>query len=407
MRILYERENLMKENYNRTLYACFIGYVVQAIVNNFVPLLFLTFQKTYGIPLTKITMLVTINFGLQLTVDMISPRFIDKIGYRASMIIAHVSAAIGLAALTVLPECFSDPFHGILLAVMFYAIGGGLLEVLVSPIVEACPTENKEKAMSLLHSFYCWGHVGVVLLSTIFFRFFGIENWKVMAIIWAFVPALNIILLSKAPITHILDEGEQGLTLKELFCMKLFWVLMLLMLCAGACEQSVSQWASTLAEKGLGVSKTIGDLAGPMLFAILMGLSRLFYGKYGEKIDLEKFMIFSGILCAISYLLIALVPFPIVGFLGCGLCGISVGILWPGTFSIGAAEVRNGGTLMFALFALAGDLGCGGGPTLVGMVSGMMDDNLKAGILAALIFPALLLMGIFWNRRVRKESGSL
>ena len=397
----------MKENYNRTLYACFIGYVVQAIVNNFVPLLFLTFQKTYGIPLTKITMLVTINFGLQLTVDMISPRFIDKIGYRASMIIAHVSAAIGLAALTVLPECFSDPFHGILLAVMFYAIGGGLLEVLVSPIVEACPTENKEKAMSLLHSFYCWGHVGVVLLSTIFFRFFGIENWKVMAIIWAFVPALNIILLSKAPITHILDEGEQGLTLKELFCMKLFWVLMLLMLCAGACEQSVSQWASTLAEKGLGVSKTIGDLAGPMLFAILMGLSRLFYGKYGEKIDLEKFMIFSGILCAISYLLIALVPFPIVGFLGCGLCGISVGILWPGTFSIGAAEVRNGGTLMFALFALAGDLGCGGGPTLVGMVSGMMDDNLKAGILAALIFPALLLMGIFWNRRVRKESGSL
>ncbi len=397
----------MKENYNRTLYTCFIGYVVQAIVNNFVPLLFLTFQKTYGIPLTKITMLVTINFGLQLTVDMISPRFIDKIGYRASMIIAHVSAAIGLAALTVLPECFSDPFHGILLAVMFYAIGGGLLEVLVSPVVEACPTENKEKAMSLLHSFYCWGHVGVVLLSTIFFRFFGIENWKVMAVIWAFVPALNIILLSKAPITHILDEGEQGLTLKELFCMKLFWVLMLLMLCAGACEQSVSQWASTLAEKGLGVSKTIGDLAGPMLFAILMGLSRLFYGKYGEKIDLEKFMIFSGILCAISYLLIALVPFPIVGFLGCGLCGISVGILWPGTFSIGAAEVRNGGTLMFALFALAGDLGCGGGPTLVGMVSGMMDDNLKAGILAALIFPALLLMGIFWNRRVRKESGSL
>ncbi len=394
----------MKDNYNRTLYACFVGYAVQAIVNNFVPLLFLTFQSTYDIPLTKITMLVTFNFGLQLIVDMISPKFIDKIGYKASIILAHIFATIGLASLTILPECFGDPFHGILLAVMLYAVGGGLLEVLVSPIVEACPTDNKEKAMSLLHSFYCWGHVGVVLLSTVFFQSFGIGNWKVMSLIWSLVPALNIILLSKAPITHILDEDEQGLTLKELFGMKIFWVLMLLMLCAGSCEQAVSQWASTLAEKGLGVSKTIGDLAGPMLFAILMGLSRLFYGKYGDKIDLEKFMVFSGILCGISYLLIGLVPFPIVGFIGCGICGISVGILWPGTFSIAAAAVKNGGTLMFALLALAGDLGCGGGPTLVGMVSGMMNDNLKAGILAALVFPILLLIGIFLNRRVRKTQ---
>ena len=397
----------MKENYNRTLYACFVGYVVQAIVNNFIPLLFLTFQGTYGIPLTKITMLVTFNFGLQLTVDMISPKFIDKIGYKASMILAHIFAAVGLASLTILPECFADPFHGILLAVMLYAVGGGLLEVLVSPIVEACPTDNKEKAMSLLHSFYCWGHVGVVLLSTLFFRLAGIENWKMMAVIWSLVPALNILLLSKAPITHILEEGEEGLTLKELCSMKIFWVLMLLMLCAGSCEQAVSQWASTLAEKGLGVSKTVGDLAGPMLFAILMGLSRLFYGKYGDKIDLEKFMIFSGILCAISYLLIGLVPVPMVGFLGCGLCGVSVGILWPGTFSMGAASIKSGGTLMFALFALAGDLGCGGGPTLVGLVSGMMNDNLKAGILAALVCPTFLLIGIFLRRHVQKTADTI
>lgn len=394
----------MKTDYNKTLYACFLGYVVQAIVNNFVPLLFLTFQKNYGIPLTKITMLVTINFGLQLLIDLLSAGFIDKIGYRASAVLAHVCAAAGLVLLTVLPEQFADPFHGILIAVMLYAVGGGLLEVLVSPIVEACPTDNKEKAMSLLHSFYCWGHVGVVLLSTIYFRTFGISRWKILTLLWALIPVVNGIIFMRVPIASLIEEDEQGLSLKELVCKKIFWILMLLMVCAGACEQAVSQWASTLAEKGLGVSKTIGDLAGPMLFGILMGTSRLLYGKYGEKIDLERFMLISGIACGISYLLIGLVPIPFVGFLGCGLCGLSVGILWPGTFSMAAASVKNGGTLLFAMLALAGDLGCSGGPTLVGIVSGRMQDDLKIGILSAIVFPVLLLAGILWNRRVRMQE---
>lgn len=394
----------METDYNKTLYACFLGYVVQAIVNNFVPLLFLTFQKNYGIPLTKITMLVTINFGLQLLIDLLSAGFIDKIGYRASAVLAHVCAAAGLILLTVLPEQFADPFHGILIAVMLYAVGGGLLEVLVSPIVEACPTDNKEKAMSLLHSFYCWGHVGVVFLSTIYFRVFGISHWKILTLLWALIPVVNGIIFMRVPIASLMEEDEQGLSLKELVCKKIFWILMLLMVCAGACEQAVSQWASTLAEKGLGVSKTVGDLAGPMLFGILMGTSRLWYGKYGEKIDLERFMLFSGIACGISYLLIGLVPIPVAGFLGCGLCGLSVGILWPGTFSMAAASVKNGGTLLFALLALAGDLGCSGGPTLVGIVSGRMQDDLKIGILSAIVFPVLLLAGILWNRRVRIQE---
>lgn len=384
----------MKTDYQKTLYACFIGYIVQAIVNNFAPLLFLTFQNTYHIPLSSITMLVTINFGLQLIVDLVSVGFVDKIGYRASLLIAHIFATVGIMALAVLPELTSNPFAGLLMAVVIYAIGGGLLEVLVSPVVEACPTDNKEKAMSLLHSFYCWGHVGVVLISTVFFRVLGIGNWKVLACIWALVPLCNAFLFARVPIAPLIKDGQQGYSIKDLAKQKLFWVFLLMMVCAGASEQSVSQWASTFAEKGLGVSKTVGDLAGPMAFAVLMGTSRAIYGKFGDKIDLSKFMIGSSLLCGASYLCISLVPSPVFGLIGCAVCGLSVGIMWPGTFSRASAALPRGGTALFALMALAGDLGCSGGPTLVGMVSSGFGDNLKAGILAALVFPVLLLVGI-------------
>ena len=394
----------MKNHYNRTVTACFVGYIVQAIVNNFAPLLFLTFQRTYGIPLSKITLLVTLNFGVQLLVDLLSVTFVDRIGYRASMILAHVFSAAGLALITVLPGLTADPFIGILASVIVYAIGGGLLEVLVSPVVEACPSDNKEKAMSMLHSFYCWGHVGVVLISTLFFRAFGIDHWRVMALIWALVPAANIIAFAKVPIAPLIAEGETGYSLRELFGIRVFWVLMLMMVCAGASEQSVSQWASTFAEKGLGITKTAGDLAGPMAFAILMGASRAYYGKYGHRIDLDRFMVCSSLLCILSYLCISLVPSPIVSMVGCAVCGLSVGIMWPGSFSKAAATLRRGGTAMFALLALAGDVGCSGGPTLVGFVSSAAGDNLKTGILAGIVFPLLLLLGVLALRRDRRSK---
>lgn len=393
----------MLKNYKNTIYACFIGYIVQAVVNNFVPLLFLTFQSQYGISLSKITMLVTFNFGLQLLVDLVSISFIDKIGYRVSMVLAHVFSAAGLILLTILPDVMSDPFHGILIAVMVYAVGGGLLEVLVSPIVEACPTDNKEKAMSLLHSFYCWGHMGVVLLSTLFFAIVGIENWKVLAFVWAVVPVLNGIFFTQVPIAPLIAEDETGLSVKELFKEKIFWVFMLLMICSGASEQAVGQWASTFAEKGLGISKTIGDLVGPMAFAACMGTARVLYGKFGEKIKLETFMIISTIACVISYLMIALVPSPVVSVIGCSICGFAVGMMWPGTFSMAAAKIRNGGTAMFALMALAGDLGCTSGPTLVGTISGMFSENLRVGIFTALVFPVLLLIGIGLIKKMTSE----
>ena len=390
-------------NYRRTVAACFIGYIVQAIVNNFVPLLFVMFQQTYAVSLSKITALITVNFMIQLTVDLLSAWVVDRIGYRASTFIAHLLSAVGLVLLTILPECFADPFVGILLSVCIYAVGGGLLEVIVSPIVDGCPAENKEKAMSLLHSFYCWGHVGVVLISTLFFSLFGIENWKYMALIWALVPVANLFLFARVPIASLNEEGEDGLSLKELMGNKLFWVFILLMLCSGASEQAVGQWASTFAEKGLGVSKTIGDLAGPMAFAVMMGTTRVIYGKYGDKINLEKFMTFSALLCIGAYLMIALIPNPVLGLLGCSVSGIAVGIMWPGTFSLAAASIKGGGTAMFALLALAGDLGCSSGPSLVGYVSSMFGDNLSTGIMAALIFPVLLLAGIYLRKRISNK----
>lgn len=393
----------MKINYKKTMMACFIGYIVQAIINNFVPLLFVTFQNTYQISLSNITLLITINFIVQLIVDFLSASFIDKIGYRTSIIIAHIFSALGLISLTFLPELLPNAFIGILISVILYAIGGGLIEVLISPIMEACPTDNKEKVMSLLHSFYCWGHLGVVLISTVFFAILGINNWKILALIWSIIPLINLILFIKVPMYSLNDNNEKGLSISELFRKKIFWILMLMMLCAGASEQAVSQWASTFAEQGLGVNKTIGDLAGPMAFALMMGISRLIYGKYGHKLDLDRFMQFSGILCIFSYLCIGLIQIPLFGLIGCAICGFSVGILWPGTFSKASNSMKNGGTALFALLALAGDLGCSTGPTLAGFVSSAFNNNLHLGILFASIFPVLLLVGLMLLKRLSQK----
>ena len=388
----------MKFSFKTTMISCFIAYIVQAIVNNFSPLLFITFNETYHIPLSQITLLVTINFAVQLTVDVIATKYADQIGYRKLIVAAHLFAALGLIFLGTLPEVI-EPFVGILIAGCTCAIGGGLIEVLISPIMESCPTENKEAAMSLLHSFYCWGHVGVILFSTLFFYFVGIASWKWMAFFWALIPMFNAVVFVKTPIAPLISEGEVGMTVKELFVSKTFWLFMLMMICAGASEQSVGQWASAFAEQGLGINKTAGDLAGPMTFAICMGIARAIYGNYGDRIELDRFMKGSTFLCIIAYLLISLSPFPVLSLIGCAVCGFSVGIMWPGTFSKGAVALKNGGTAMFALLALGGDLGCAVGPMVVGMVSSWIDGNMKIGILASIIFPIVLAACLFRQKK--------
>ncbi len=373
--------------YKSTIRACFAGYVVQAVVNNFVPLLFLTFQSQYGIPLSQVTLLITINFALQLAVDGVSVFFIDRIGYRAAAVIAHICAALGLVGLAFLPDLLPSPFAGLLLSVLLYALGGGLLEVIVSPIVESCPSDHKAQTMSILHSFYCWGSAGVIVISTLFLKIFGASSWKILAAIWALLPLANCFVFTKVPLAPLVAEGGTGMHIGQLFRSRVFWVIMLMMLCAGASEQAVSQWASTFAEKGLGVSKAVGDLAGPTVFALLMATSRLLYGKFGAKIDLNKAMMASALLCVVSYLLIGLTNSPVLGLVGVGLCGLAVGIFWPGTFSTAAASLCGGGTAMFALMALAG------------AIAGAFGDNLRLGILCAVAFPALMILGILLSRR--------
>lgn len=385
-----------------TMYACFMGYIVQAIINNFIPLLFLTFEKSYGIPIGKITFLVTMNFGLQLLVDLASVSFVDKVGYRISMIFADIMAALGLIFLAVLPNVMDNSYIGLMISVITYSIGGGLIEVLVSPIMESCPSENKAGAMSLLHSFYCWGHVGVVLISTLFFAVVGIDNWYYLAIIWAVIPLVNAVLFSCVPIYPLVDEGEEGLKIKQLIKNTTFWILVILMLCAGASEQAVSQWVSAFVESGLKVTKTIGDLAGPMFFAIMMGISRIVFSKISDKYELKNLLVLSGLLCIVSFLVITLSPVAIISLLGFGLCGFSVGAMWPGAFSLSAKAIKNGGTAMFALLALAGDLGCTAGPTIVGEISDFMGNNLKYGIACAIIFPVIFVVILLHDKQMIK-----
>jgi len=388
----------MKLTFRHTQYASYLGYVTQAIVNNLAPLLFVIFQDQFQIPLQKITLLITCNFCIQLVVDFIAARIVDRIGYRPCIVAAHIFSAAGLISMGFLPRIMPDPYVGLLTAVLLYAIGGGLIEVLISPIVEACPTENKASVMSLLHSFYCWGTVGVIVLSTVFMAIFGRENWPVLACFWAVLPLVNAVFFTKVPIAQLNEDGS-SMSVRKLIACPIFWLLVLLMIASGASEQAMSQWASTFAEKGLGVSKALGDLAGPCLFSILMGCSRVFYAKFGEKIDLVVFIIGSCVLCVGAYLLASLAESPILGLIGCGLCGLSVGILWPGVFSIAAVRVPAGGTAMFAYLALAGDLGCSGGPTVVGMVASAFGDNLNTGLLAALVFPVVLILGCIIIRK--------
>lgn len=392
------------ENYNHTLRASYIGYISQAIVNNFAPLLFLTFQKTYGISLDKITLLVTMNFAVQLLVDFLAAGFVDRIGYRKAIVLAHLLCAGGVAGLGILPELTADPYLGFLGAVLLYAAGGGLIEVMISPIVEACPTERKEAAMSLLHSFYCWGHVLVVVASTVFFRVAGIGNWRILAFIWALVPFFNCFYFARVPIRSMTGE-DRGMSMRQLAGSGVFWLFVLLMVCSGASEQAMSQWASAFAESALQVGKTMGDLLGPCLFALLMGTSRAVYARFSRHMPLIPFMVGSGFLCIAGYLLAVWSKAPVMALMGCGLCGLSVGILWPGTFSLSCARIPRGGTAMAALLALGGDVGCSLGPMVVGLVSNTAGGSIRAGLLAAVVFSVLLLLCLSRaGKRGRKEE---
>ncbi len=392
-----------EKNYKKTLIACYLGFVTQAITANFAPLLFLTFKDIYRVSLEQIALIPFTFYLTQLFVDLAATRYADKIGYRTCVTVSQVISALGLVLMVILPELLSSPFTGILISVILYAIGSGLIEVLVSPVVEACPFKNKDGMMSLLHSFYCWGAVGVILGSTLFFALFGVENWKLLALFWAAIPLANTFNFLTCPIDR-LPENHEGNTAQKLLRLPLFWLLILLMVCAGASEATMAQWSSAFTESALGVSKAIGDLAGPCLFAAFMGLSRLLYGKMSTRLNLVKTMLLSGLLCSICYFVASLSPLPLIGLAGCALCGLAVGIMWPGSLSISAQKCPLGGTALFAFLALAGDLGATLSPTMVGCISELAGGNLKTGLIVASSFPILLVISLLLIKGARATS---
>lgn len=395
----------MKNNskYKKTLLAGYMGFVTQAISANFIPLLYITFQKTYNLSLTQIALISATFFFTQLIVDFVCAKAVDKIGYRPCIITAQITSAAGIAGLTFLPDILPSAYCGIIICVIIYAVGSGLIEVLCSPIIEACPFENKEGTMSLLHSFYCWGFAAVILFSTLFFSIFGIKNWRVLAVLWSLVPLYNVYNFATCPIEKLVDEGE-SMTMKDLLKTKVFWLFILLMIGAGASEISMAQWASAFAESALHVSKATGDLIGPCGFAVCMGISRALFGKFSEKINLPVFMTASGLLCFGCYLLAGLAEIPVLGLIGCTLCGFSVGIMWPGSISISSAILPKGGTALFALLALAGDLGGSIGPSLVGAVSQNAGNNLQIGVIAGIAFPLLLVVSVLLLKKDYKHT---
>lgn len=387
-----------QKNYRKTLAACCLGFVTQAISANFAPLLFLTFKNVYGISLEKIAMIPLVFYLTQLLIDLAATKFADKIGYRTCVVFSQVLSAVGLVLMAILPELLPVPFAGLLISVVIYALGSGLIEVLVSPIVEACPFENKDGRMSLLHSFYCWGAVCVILGSTLFFTVFGVENWKILTLIWALVPLYNTFNFINCPIERLVEDGK-SMGICKLLKTPVFWLMIILMVCSGASEATMAQWASAFTESAIGVSKTVGDLAGPCLFAMFMGISRMLYGKLSEKLDLTKVMLVCGIMCAGCYLLASLSSLPTLGLAGCALCGLAVGVMWPGSISISSQKCPRGGTAMFAFLALAGDFGATVSPTMAGSLSEMVGGNLKMGLLAATVFPAGLVFGLLILRK--------
>lgn len=391
------------KNYKKTLIACYLGFITQAISANYTPLLFLTFKASYNISLEMVALIPMVFYLTQLLVDLVAVKFADIIGYRTCVVASQIVSAAGLVLMAFLPQFLPNPFVGIIISVVLYAIGSGLIEVLLSPIVEACPFENKAGVMSLLHSFYCWGAVGVILGSTVFFAVFGIESWKILTVIWAIVPLLNTFNFITCPIERLVEDGE-GMSIGKLLRLPLFMLMILLMICVGSSEATMAQWASAFTESALGVSKTVGDLVGPCLFSVFMGLARVYYGKKSEQLDLVKVMLGCGILCVSCYLLAALSPFSILSLIGCALCGLSVGIMWPGTISISSRECPKGGTAMFAFLALAGDLGAAAGPTAVGGIADAVGGNLKTGLLFAALFPAIMIFGLIMLLKNRKQS---
>ena len=396
----------MKLTYKHTVFTCYLANIGAAAANNLASLLFIIFQNEFGLSSIQLATVISVNFMTQIVVDFLGAKYADKLGYRRTVLLSASLLTLGLLSLGVFPLLMPDNmFTALCMSAVIYAIGSGLGEVILSPIIEALPGDAKESAMSIMHSFYCWGHVCVVVLSTLYFQVFGTDHWQILPMIWAIVPLTTVFLFSVTPIRS-LNEDKVSLPLRKLFTVKIFWLFMLLMLCGGAAELAMAQWSSLFAESALGVSKTVGNLLGPCFFAVMMGSARALYGKYSEKLPLISAIIVCSFITCAGYLMVSLIPNPYVALIGCGIIGFGVGIFWPGTLSVASKAIPTGGAGMFAILALFGDFGCSVGPQLAAVVSEAFDNNLKIGMLACTLFPLVILIStlVYVKFSIRKNK---
>lgn len=398
----------MRTSQKLTITACLTGFVVQAIVINYSPLLFLTFENELGISMAKISLLISISFITQLLMDLTASRLPHLFSKRVTIVMGQVCAALGLMGIALLPSVL-PPYVGLIIGTTVASVGGGIIEVTGNPVIESCNIKNKHAILTFMHSCYCWGVVLTVLLSTVFFYLLGTEHWRLLTCLWAAIPACNAVLFAIAPLGEITAAPDRSKRKRSAFRTFTFWALIVLMLCAGAAEQVMAQWASSFAEMGLGVDKTMGDILGPCAFALLMGLARLLYAKFSTKIDLSKCMIATSVLCIVGYLLSAFSPFPALSLVGCAVCGFSVGLMWPGTLCIATEEIPDGGVKMFALLALAGDAGCAIGPSAAGWIAGALGDDLKIAFALSAVFPLLIIVfaALLMLRDKRRKAASI
>ena len=380
----------MTKSYKTTKIACFIGFVVQAIINNFLPLLFIIFNTRYNLNYEQLGRLLFVNFFVQLIVDALTPALVKRIGYRGAAIACHGLAAAGLFMLGVLPLVFSNQIYACLVAsIIVYASGSGIIEVCISPMVELLPGDKKGADMAFTHSFYCWGQAFTVLVSTLLIFLIGQQHWHFIPMFWAIIPLLNMINFMRVPVIEQPDDPISK-TANTLFKNRDFWIFAVIMICAGASEITMAEWASLFAQKALGVSKTVGDLLGPCAFAVCMGSGRVIFGLLDGKFNPQKALILNNILCVLCYVGVAVCNIPALSLIACALCGFSVSLSWPGTYSMAARHFPTGGTLMFSILALCGDLGCSIGPWLMGIVAN--STTLETGFLVCSVFPAFMVL---------------
>lgn len=395
----------LEKKYLPTKLAGYVGFIVQAIVNNFLPILFIVFQDVYGLGYEKLGRLIVINFATQMFIDFITPKIIHKLGYRRAAFLCQFTACVGLCLMAVLPRFMSNTYLAIIISIVFYATGSGLMEVILSPMIEMLPTGNKSGNMAVLHSFYCWGQTVVVPLTTLMVFIFGRENWTYIPLVWAVVPFVNMFTFLRVPIVEP-DSEEKQSTFLELARTPKFVVYMVMMLCAGASEIAMSQWSSLFVEQALGVSKAIGDIVGPCLFALFMALGRVIYASLSKKVSFTRLLIWLNLLCFICYVMVALCHIAVLSLVFCALCGLSVSISWPGIYSAGARTFKTGGAVMFSAFAMCGDTGCALGPGLVGLVAEY--TNLNVGFLVAAVFPLIMVICSIYilKNRVAKNKNT-